>query len=313
MTDETDFPDNSEEGSASLTLRSLPASLVRCSVAQAKKANKPRGTYIRDVLQETVGNFVVNFMLTSPLIESFDEEAVSAARAEPAEDRDNIQTELSVSQCETYTTLLGLINDRDLRRIMMDNAPYLRTCVRLKYLNRQTLLRGTSLACALFCEVAGKERELIDQAWREVFHSAEPGAYNRYLDQMDEIRLMKKLKPLRETIEHEDDTLHIRIFHPDDHPTGAWQVSVILKHGAPNPGMSVDVPVFTNRLLIADPGYVGKLGQKPGSWLPGFRFVQRRCKLHLYTAGIKENENPTTLDEVARELAKKVDQALYEI
>ncbi|WOZ79982.1 hypothetical protein [Kosakonia sacchari] len=314
MTDVTDSPDSSEEGSASLTLRNLPPRLVRFSVAQAKKTNKPRGSYIRDVLEETVGNPVINFMLTSPLVESFDEEAAAGVRVDLAADRDSIQTELSVSQCEAYRTLLGLENDTDLRKILMNNAPFLRTCVRRQYLGRQTLLRGTSLACALFCEMAGQGQELIDHAWKEIFHSAEPDAYNRYRDLVDEIRRMKKLEPLMEGIEHEDDSLHIRIFRPDNHTAGAWQVSVILKGSAPNPGLSsIDVPVFDNRLLIADPGYIGRAGQDPDKWLPGFRFVQRRCRLHLYTAGIKENENPTSLNEVARALATKVDEAFFEL
>lgn len=62
--------------------------------------------------------------------------------------------------------------------------------------------------------------------------------------------------------------------------------------------------------FTADPGYSALISAEPDRWDQAFRFVDGMCELHLYTNGVDEIENPTSLEDVARALINMVEVSL---
>lgn len=304
MADENISTDN-EENSSTITLRGVSGSADQNAAAQAKKAGKPKGTYVREVLEETLGDPVGNFARTSPLSLSMDEEI--AAYAGGNLDEKSYQNYFPLWHSLAYREVLGLNSDGDLRNILFSNAAVLFTRAGQVLIRSDDILRGVAVAFALFCEVAGRDEQTIENAWEKIFRSDVPGERERYLQHIDEIRIMKKLEPLNPVIEYSPEWGNIRIIRPAGYDHGAWRVFITLNKTTEDIPWTIRFPVLSGRLLTADPGYTAMARDSAGAGQPGFRFRNRRCELHLYTNGIREDDNPVTPQDVAWHLAAAVE------
>jgi hypothetical protein len=94
------------------------------------------------------------------------------------------------------------------------------------------------------------------------------------------------------------------IFRPDNYEVGAWRVEMRLPPGVQQlwngSPFQFDLPQLPKRLFIQESGFL--LGPHTG------RFVDGVWKADLYSNGIAEAENPTSLAEIKRALIQCVDQ-----
>lgn len=307
MADEN-ISSGNEENSSTITLRGVSGTADQNAGAQAKKAGKPKGTYVREVLEETLGEPVGNFARTSPLSLSMDEEI--AAYAGGHLDEKSFQNYFPLWHSLAYREVLNLNSDDDLRDILLSNAAFLFTRAGQVLTRSDNILQGVAVAFALFCEVAGRDEQTIEKAWEKIFRSDVPGERERFLQHIDEIRVMKKLEPLNPAIEYSPEWGNIRISRPEGYDHGAWRVFITLNKKQGDITWSIRFPVLSGRLLTADPGYTGMVRDSAGVSQPGFRFRNHRCELHLYTNGIREEDNPVPPKDVARHLADAVETNL---
>lgn len=302
--DEEAQPSN-EESNSSLTLRGFSTTFELNSSAQAKIAGKPKGTFVREYLEESLGDPLANFARTNPVSISLDEEL--ADYVEGKVDEKSYQNYGSVQHTPIFRQLLGLNKNVDLKKILLANTPCLFTRADQVLVGSEQILRGVSLAFALFCEIASRKRDIIEQAWKQIYHSATPGAYEQYLQQIDEIRRIKNLDLLNPGIEFSAEWGYIRMHRPESYDHGVWRVQITITDDKVNIERCIDFPVLSTRLLIADPGYAGLASANFASNQPGFRFINRRSKLHVYTNGVSEDENPTTPQDVIHALVNAIE------
>lgn len=94
------------------------------------------------------------------------------------------------------------------------------------------------------------------------------------------------------------------IFRPDDYQMGAWRVEMRLPPGVQRfwdgSPFQFNIPQLNKRLFIMPPGF--SVGPSIG------HFVDGVWKADLYSNGIEEAENPTSLAEVRQALLQCVDQ-----
>jgi hypothetical protein len=102
------------------------------------------------------------------------------------------------------------------------------------------------------------------------------------------------------------DRILVHIYRPEGYDFGAWRVFVKLR----NPdeatwfGSSVPfvLPGFEKRRLASDDEYRSIVGVQNKENFVNYElggvFIEGEWRGHLYSNGIKEQENPTTIDEV---------------
>ena len=137
----------------------------------------------------------------------------------------------------------------------------------------------------------------------------------------DEICRVLGVQPttkLREIIEgyveqqygHLSDRLTVHIYRPSEYDHGAWRVKMTLRNptelewaGAPVP---FAFPELSNRRLRSDEGYVAVVSKEPGELIRGGQFLKGVWQGHLYSNGIAEGENPTSIEDVQAALTETV-------
>ncbi|MDX5628408.1 MULTISPECIES: hypothetical protein [unclassified Brenneria] len=305
MAEDADIQSDNEENNSSLTLRGISSLADQNASAQAKKAGKPKGTLVREFIEEGLGDPLANFARTNPVSISLDEELAEYVGAK-INDK-SYQNYSSSLHNEVFRLLLNLNKNSELKSILLANTPCLFTRADQVLVGSESILRGVSLTFALFCELASRDRETIEQGWKRIFRSEAPGAHERYLQQIDEIRRIKKLDLFNPAIELSPEWGNIRVYRPESYDHGAWRVLITLNNDKDNIEWSIRFPVLNGRLLTADPGYSGMAGRSSAECQPGFRFINRRCELHLYTNGISEDENPITPQDVIHHLVDAIE------
>ncbi|MFN3713672.1 MAG: hypothetical protein ACK4SX_08440 [Alcanivoracaceae bacterium] len=97
---------------------------------------------------------------------------------------------------------------------------------------------------------------------------------------------------------------------PARYAYGAWKMSVSLKLPArkqlTNLDLVLKVPRISMRIIHPDPGYTG-VARSEDALSIGLRFVDGVAKAHVYTNGVMEEENQTSLSDVARSVADVID------
>ena len=296
---------NTEESSSTYTLRAISPFTDANVTEEARAAGKPKGTYAREFLEEHLGEPITSWIRSNALVASMDEDLAESCGAVLSRDRYEIC--LSVQEAQAYRAVLNINSNAELKRMLFDNAAYLHYQAAQELARRETVPRGISMKLALFCELAGRDKHIVDEAWLCMFFTSRPDAYEKYLDSIDAIRELKKLSPLGWSIVHRGEVTTVKIRQPEGYDYGVWRVQIILNED--NPGLHGNIPLYplTNRLLVADPGFNGLKMMKDGIPLPAMHFINDRCELHLYTNGISEEKNPVTVADAAVLICESVE------
>ena len=103
--------------------------------------------------------------------------------------------------------------------------------------------------------------------------------------------------------------MQLRVFRPDGYSFGAYKVEASLdasetKAYAAWP-ISFHIPELPKRLIHTPPNFVVAASTESGTQWRGI-FVDGRWEAHFYTNGIAEEENPSKIDDVKRELEEAI-------
>lgn len=103
--------------------------------------------------------------------------------------------------------------------------------------------------------------------------------------------------------------MQLRVFRTDGYSFGAHKVEASLdaaetKAYAAWP-ISFHLPELPKRLFHTSLNFVVSVSNESGKQLRGI-FVDGRWEAHVYTNGIAEEENPTKIDDVKRELEESI-------
>lgn len=203
-----------------------------------------------------------------------------------------------------YQNLLGISTEEELRRMLLNNTPYLRTRAVQVLKGWSAIPRGSPDfrpvrgAC---WPGQGDHRPGLDQH----FYSQLPEARHRFYRDIDTIRALKKQHAVCGYSQTRDD-ITVRIYRPDDYGHGAWRVLLVLDESVITQTWNIPFPELDGRRFTTDPGYDALISTAPDSWDKAFCFVDGICELHLYSNGVAEEQNPTPLPAVAEALINAV-------
>jgi len=298
---------NDGEENVTYTLRNIPADIDRVISDLANHARKPKATFLREFLEDSFRDVIDSFALKNPLITSLDDELASYLGAEVMEKR--YQSHYITRWNQEYQKLLGISTEEELRRVVLNNTPFLHARADQVLKGWKKIPRGISLTFSLFAEIAGRDKETIDLAWNRIFYSQLTEKRHRFYQDIEAIRSLKKL-PALSRYSWTQNGITVRIYRPEDYDVGVWRVALSLPENYATQMWNIPFPALENRLFTADPGYSALLSAEPDRWDQAFRFVDGMCELHLYTNGVDELENPTSLEDVARALINVVEVSL---
>lgn len=285
--------------SVTYTLRNIPAELDRVISELAISAGKPKATFLREFLEASFHDVIDQFSLRSPLVTTLDDALASELGATVMKQR--YQSHYITRWNREYQALLGISTEEELRRVVLNNTPYLRVRASQVLKGWSAIPRGVSLTFALFAEIAGQDKATIDRAWTNIFYSELPDARHLFYRDIDAIRALKKLHAVCGYSWTKDD-ITVRIYRPEDYGYGAWRVLLVLDEKVISQTWNIPFPELEGRLFIADPGYNAMISHEPEKWDRAFRFVNGICELHLYSNGVAEEKNPTPLPAVSEAL-----------
>lgn len=285
------------------TLRNIPAELDQVISDLAISAGKPKATFLREFLESSFHDVIDQFSLRSPLVATLDDALASELGTKVTEQR--YQSHFVTRWNREYQDLLGIETEEELRRVLMNNTPYLRERANQVLKGWAAIPRGISLTFALFAEIASRDKATIDRAWNNIFYSQLPDARHRFYRDIDVIRALKKQHAVCGYSWTKDD-ITVRIYRPDDYGHGAWRVLLVLDQNVITQTWNIPFPELGGRRFTTDPGYDAMISTAPDSWDKAFRFVDGICELHLYSNGVGEEENPTPLPAVAEALIGSV-------
>ncbi|UKJ23765.1 hypothetical protein L6Y89_22530 (plasmid) [Enterobacter mori] len=298
---------NDGEENVTYTLRNIPADIDRVITDLATHAHKPKATFLREFLEDSFRDVIDSFALKNPLIASLDDELASYLGAEVMEKR--YQSHYITRWNQEYQKLLGISTEEELRRVVLNNTPFLHARADQVLKGWKKIPRGISLTFSLFAEIAGRDKETIDRAWNNIFYSQLREKRHRFYQDIEAIRDLKKL-PALSHYSWTQNGITVRIYRPEDYDVGAWRVTLSLPENFATQMWSIPFPELEHRLFTADPGYSALISAEPDRWNQAFRFVDGMCELHLYTNGVDEIKNPTSLEDVARALINVVEVSL---
>ncbi|MFJ5434071.1 hypothetical protein ACIPSR_10920 [Pectobacterium sp. CHL-2024] len=103
----------------------------------------------------------------------------------------------------------------------------------------------------------------------------------------------------------------INISHPDNYMNGAWKMEIFLsgnlKENEELIGSPVPMPKLAGRLIIVDKQYaVAHKKSEEDDYELMMHFIDGVGKAHIYSNGISEDENKTSITTVADEVAKLI-------
>jgi len=298
---------NDGEENVPYPLRNIPADTDRVITDLAYHVRKPKATFLREFLEDSFRDVIDSFSLKNPLIASLDEELASYLGAKVMDKR--YQSHFITRWNQEYQKLLGISTEEELRRLVLNNTPFLQVRADQMLKGWKKIPRGISLTFSLFAEIAGRDRETIDQAWKNIFYSQLSEKKHRFYQDIEAIRALKKLPALTGD-SWTRDGITVRVYQPEDYTRGAWRVALSIPENYAAQMWNIPFPELEGRLFTADPGYSALISAEPDRWDKAFRFVDGMCELHLYSNGVEEDLNPTPLEDVAQALLNVVEDNL---
>ncbi|HAT1512586.1 TPA: hypothetical protein I8W54_000866 [Morganella morganii] len=298
------------------TIRGIPLAVDKVVTDLSTAAGLPKSTYLRNKLSEIFQNRYDQFAATSTLVAAYDEKLArdlgTTVKQVPI---DNFMaTPDKIAFCE----ILNIKEDRDLENILVENGKYILQRARQTMLahGNVPVLTACSLWFALFCELAGSSQKQINLAEVRIFNQFNTrDAYYKYIENINAIRESKGIPPIppRET-DAEASNCHVRIYKPQKYQFGAWRVEITLSKKAESAikEIAINFPEFKNRILIAEKagGYFTAVMNSNNQYENGFLIKNGESKLDLYSSGIPEEENPTSITEVAEVLVEHINSII---
>ncbi|CAB5569533.1 hypothetical protein AB6G19_24675 [Providencia manganoxydans] len=294
------------------TIRGIPIALDLVISELAAAERLPKSTYIRNKLSEIFLNRYDQYAATSSLVAAYDEKLArdlgTTVKHVPI---DNFMaTPDKIAFCE----ILNIKEDRDLENILVENGKYILQRARRTILAHDNVpvLTACSLWFALFCELAGASQKQIDLAEVKIFNRFNTrDAYYKYIENINAIRESKGIQPiLPREADAKASNCHVRIYKPHNYQFGAWRVEITLSKKAESAikEIAMTFPEFKNRILIAEKadGYLTAVTNSSNEYENGFLIKNGESKLDLYSSGLPEEANPTSITEVAEVLAEHI-------
>lgn len=294
------------------TIRGIPMAVDKVITALSTAARIPKSTFIRNKLSEIFQNRYDQYAATSTLVAAYDEKLArdlgTTVKQVPI---DNFMTTADkVAFCE----ILDIKEDHVLENILVENGKYLlqRAHQTMLVSGNRSVLSASSLWLALFCELASASDKKIRLAEDRIFNKIRTRArHYKYTEDINEIRESKGIPPVRtRETDAETSNCHVRIYKPHKYQFGAWRVVITLSKKAELAvkEIAINFPEFKNRILIAEKGegYLTPVINSNNEYESGFLIKNGECELDLYSTGIEEEENPTSITEVAEVLAEHI-------
>lgn len=181
-----------DEASKAITLRKIPADIDTAITEQASLTGKSKNDLVLELLTSTFGDLLGNFVRSSELVALMDKEVARMTDRELI--LPSFESNLTPIYNREYCRILALKNEDDLKRVLMNNIPYLELrSKQLRFGMVPFLPKGISLIMALFCEVAGRDGLTIAQFYTSLWFVVEREQYYRAIN---EIRAVKSLLPV---------------------------------------------------------------------------------------------------------------------
>ncbi|MEQ9883169.1 hypothetical protein ABRP83_13435 [Pectobacterium brasiliense] len=292
------------------TIRGIKKSLDKTITDLATAYRKPKATLLREFIEMGFSDHVRNFGLHNSLVKTFDAEIADfigvPLMTEPVDDfhitRHNHE----------FLQLLGIRDEEGLRTLLLNNAPYLRLRARQTLGGCTRVPRTTSLAFAMFAELASRDAGTIGDAHARLFPSLSQEGYDRFYRHINEIRAeMKRPVLLPDTeISEKGENVIVTIYSPKGYGDECWKIHISLRQGVRSPGVAFRFPNLERRVFIPDPPYRKVVISDSDEWDMGFCFTDGVCELHLYSNGIPESENPVPLPIVAQALIAAIENQM---
>ena len=181
-----------DEAIKAITLRKIPADIDTAITEQASLTGKSKNDLVLELLTSTFGDLLGNFVRSSELVALMDKEVARMTDREVI--LQSFESNLTPIYNREYCRILALKNEDDLKRVLMNNIPYLELrSKQLRFGMVPFLPKGISLIMALFCEVAGRDGLTIAQFYTSLWFVVEREQYYRAIN---EIRAVKSLLPV---------------------------------------------------------------------------------------------------------------------
>jgi hypothetical protein len=108
-----------------------------------------------------------------------------------------------------------------------------------------------------------------------------------------------------------NDRLTVHVYRPSGYQYGAWRIKMRLRNPSEMQFQKTPIPFefpeLRKRRLHPDEGYLSIVtSKKSGELVIGGHFVDGVWEGHLYSNGIEESENPTSIEDVQAALEKAV-------
>ncbi|MBA0170452.1 hypothetical protein [Pectobacterium versatile] len=302
------LPQEANENSITIALRNVSPQLDSTITDLAFVAGKPKATFVKEFLEKNLSDHIRNFGMKNSLVSSLDHEIAAHIGAELLDGE--FHSEQVSYWNQEYRRLLNIGNEDDLRRILMANVPFLIPRADQVLSGYKRIPRGISVTFCLFSELASCSGEIIDEAWRNIFYSPLPDRQHRFYLHIDQIRALKKLSSVSGALSWTNENVTVNIWQPGEYQYGAWRVLICLGDNVNEPQKAFSFPELQRRLLLPDTDYQAVTAMGLSEPSIGFRFRARISEMHLYSNGVAENDNPVSLEQVARALIQTVTQRL---
>ncbi|RBQ33669.1 hypothetical protein [Rahnella variigena] len=159
-------------------------------------------------------------------------------------------------------------------------------------------------------ELAEDPETLLELVCRRIEEAISKAAFDQLYINMKEMRVSDKGE-LEEGIFKRYQNCVINYNRPENYEAGAWQLEIVLSQEAmENDDLIGDyffIPKLPNRLILVDGQYArAAMNPETNEYEITMQFINGKSKAHVYTNGISENENPTSLKEVCDAISRSI-------
>jgi hypothetical protein len=302
------------------TIRGVPTFIDTHLTHLSILTGKPKSVLVREKLVEVFTDPIKSFGMLNPLVAALDEVIATHlgpdTKVLPEQVDNHFGTKWNIEMRE----VLGIKSDADLQPILISNTPYLTVRADQVMQGYNSLPKATSLWFALFVEIAFSSPEVVKQAWKKIFYSNSGERYYQYYKHVNELRRLRHLETIeadRNDFRVQGDFCEVRLFKPEEYQYGAWRIGITLNEDvaasvAQDKSEGFRFPKLAQRLFIASPdeGYSCAVRDDQDEFEPGFRFVEGRCELDMYSNGTHEDFNRTRLSDVVDAVVGVIDERL---
>jgi predicted DNA-binding protein len=306
-----------EKNTVDYTIRNIPKEVDATLSHLSVLTGTPKSVLVRELVIATYTDPIRIFSMLSPLVDALDQ--VIGQHCDLPVVPETMDSFHGTRWNHQLQKLLGIGTEDQLQKILIKNTPYLPQRADQVMAGRKSVLKGTSMWFALFVEVAFSDEEVIRQAWKSVYFAPTAERYYRYIEHINALRAMRQLAPcLSFGYEENYPFGHIRLFKPDHYEYGAWHIEITLTPEAARAlpdraAMSgLSFPTLKQRAFHApaETGYSCAAIDDSGEYVPGFRFIEGRGEIDVYSSGVSEEKNETTPGIVVAAVATQIQNCL---